>query len=60
MPRLYATLAGRSPPIAPFRSRHRALGAEIVSNTPEEMRAFVRSEMEKWGAAARAAGIQPQ
>lgn len=40
--------------------RHRTLGAEIVSNTPEEMRAFVQSEMEKWGTAARAAGIQPQ
>ena len=40
--------------------RHRILGAEIVTNTPDEMRAFVQSEMEKWGEAARAAGIQPQ
>jgi tripartite-type tricarboxylate transporter receptor subunit TctC len=40
--------------------RHRTLGAEIVSNTPEEMRAFVQAEMEKWVAAARAAGITPQ
>lgn len=40
--------------------RHKTLGAGIVSNTPEQMRAFVQAEMEKWGAAARAAGIQPQ
>ena len=40
--------------------RHRTLGAEIVTNTPEEMRAFCQAEMEKWGEAARAAGISPQ
>ncbi|MBR0679961.1 tripartite tricarboxylate transporter substrate binding protein [Roseomonas eburnea] len=40
--------------------RHKTLGAEIVSNTPDEMRSFVQAEMEKWGAAARAAGIRPQ
>jgi tripartite-type tricarboxylate transporter receptor subunit TctC len=40
--------------------RHKTLGAEIVSNTPEEMRAFTAAEMKKWGDAARAAGIQPQ
>ena len=42
------------------QDRHKTLGAAIVSNTPEQMRAFVQAEMEKWGAAARAAGIQPQ
>ncbi|WP_207537944.1 tripartite tricarboxylate transporter substrate binding protein [Sabulicella rubraurantiaca] len=40
-------------------ARHRTLGAEVVHSTPEEARDFVQSEMEKWGAAARAAGIQP-
>jgi tripartite-type tricarboxylate transporter receptor subunit TctC len=40
--------------------RHKTLGAEIVSNTPEEMRAFTAAEIKKWGDAARAAGIQPQ
>ena len=40
--------------------RHRALGAEIVTNTPGQMRAFCEAEMVKWGDAARAAGIQPQ
>ena len=42
------------------QDRHRTLGAEVVSNSPEEMRAFVQAEMEKWGAAAHAAGIRPQ
>jgi len=40
--------------------RHKALGAEIVTSSPEEIRRFVQSEMEKWGEAARKAGIQPQ
>lgn len=40
--------------------RHTTLGAAVVSNTPEEMRTFVQAEMEKWGAAARASGVQPQ
>ena len=40
--------------------RHRTLGAAIVSNSPDEMRSFVQAEMEKWGSAARSAGIQPQ
>ncbi|WP_424814218.1 tripartite tricarboxylate transporter substrate-binding protein [Roseococcus sp. YIM B11640] len=40
--------------------RHRTLGAEVATLTPEQSRDFAISEMEKWGAAARAAGIQPQ
>ena len=40
--------------------RHRTLGAEIATSTPEQSRDFVQAEMEKWGAAARAAGITPQ
>jgi tripartite-type tricarboxylate transporter receptor subunit TctC len=40
-------------------ARHRTLGAEVVHSTPEQTRDFVVSEMEKWGTAARAAGIQP-
>ena len=40
--------------------RHRTLGASIVSNSPEDMRAFVQAELDKWGAAARAADIRPQ
>jgi len=40
--------------------RHRILGAEIVTSTPEAMRAFCQAEMTKWGDAARKAGIAPQ
>lgn len=40
--------------------RHRALGAEVVTSNPDETRSFVAAEVEKWGAAARAAGVQPQ
>ncbi len=40
--------------------RHRILGAEISTLTPEQSRDFAQAEMEKWGAAARAAGIEPQ
>ena len=40
-------------------TRHQTLGAEVVTTTPEQSRDFVLAEMEKWGAAARAAGIQP-
>lgn len=40
--------------------RHRALGADIATSTPEETRRFCEAEMRKWGDAARKAGIQPQ
>jgi tripartite-type tricarboxylate transporter receptor subunit TctC len=40
--------------------RHRALGAEVVTSNPADLRRFVQVEMEKWGEAARKAGIQPQ
>jgi tripartite-type tricarboxylate transporter receptor subunit TctC len=40
--------------------RHRTLGAEVKTSTPEEIRAFVQAEMDKWVDAARKAGIQPQ
>ena len=41
-------------------ARHAALGAEVVRSTPEETRRFVEAELQKWGDAARRAGIQPQ
>jgi tripartite-type tricarboxylate transporter receptor subunit TctC len=40
--------------------RHRTLGAEVRTSTPEEIRAFVQAEMDKWLDTARKAGIQPQ
>ena len=33
------------------------LGAQFIPSTPEEMGAFVKSEIEKWGAAVRAGNI---
>ncbi|MBP0492047.1 tripartite tricarboxylate transporter substrate-binding protein [Pararoseomonas indoligenes] len=41
-------------------ARHATLGAEVIRSTPEETRRFVQAELEKWGDAARKAGIQPQ
>jgi tripartite-type tricarboxylate transporter receptor subunit TctC len=41
-------------------ARHSALGAEVVTSNPDETRSFVQAELEKWGVAARAAGVQPQ
>jgi tripartite-type tricarboxylate transporter receptor subunit TctC len=37
-----------------------ALGVEPVGSSPEQLAAFLRSEMEKWSKAIRAAGIKPQ
>ncbi|MDO9502270.1 tripartite tricarboxylate transporter substrate-binding protein [Falsiroseomonas sp.] len=41
-------------------ARHQQLGAEVVTSNPDETRSFVQAEMEKWGNAARAAGVRPQ
>jgi tripartite-type tricarboxylate transporter receptor subunit TctC len=51
------TAALRRPDVV---DRHRLLGAEVATLEPDALRAFVIAEMEKWGAAARAAGVQPQ
>jgi tripartite-type tricarboxylate transporter receptor subunit TctC len=39
--------------------RHKVLGAEVGTSTPEETRRYVEAELQKWGEAARNAGIQP-
>jgi tripartite-type tricarboxylate transporter receptor subunit TctC len=41
-------------------ARLRKLGAEPVGGTPEQMQAFVISEMEKWGKVAQFAGLKPE
>ena len=41
-------------------ARHQALGAEVTTTTAAQSRDFMQAEMEKWGAAARAAGITLQ
>jgi tripartite-type tricarboxylate transporter receptor subunit TctC len=38
--------------------RIRALGAEPVTNTPDEFAAMVRAEIDKWGAVVRASGAR--
>lgn len=40
--------------------RHRLLGAEVVTSTPEATRSSVQAELEKWGEAAKRAGVVPQ
>jgi tripartite-type tricarboxylate transporter receptor subunit TctC len=40
--------------------RHTVLGAEVVTSLPEALRRFCQAELEKWGDAARKAGIVPQ
>lgn len=40
--------------------RHRTLGADIVTTSPEETARMVATELEKWGDAAAKAGIEKQ
>ena len=40
------------------RSKLLAQGAEPVGSTPEEFRAYIAAEIEKWGRVIRAAGVQ--
>ena len=35
-------------------------GAEVVGGSAEEFAALIKAEMVKWGAVAKAAGIQPE
>ncbi len=51
------TAALRQPTVV---ERHRALGAEVVTSDPVAMRRMVQAELDKWGEAARKAGITPQ
>lgn len=57
--RLYTETA-KAARSAEMKARLAADGAEPVGNTPTEFAAHIKDEMEKWGAVARAAGIQPQ
>lgn len=41
-------------------ARLRKLGAEPAGGSPEEMRAYIASETEKWGKVAKFAGIKPE
>ena len=39
------------------REKFAAQGAEAVANSPEEFRAYIRAEIDKWGKVIRASGI---
>ena len=40
------------------RERYTALGADVLTSTPEEFDAFIRAEITKWAKVIKAAGIQ--
>lgn len=40
--------------------RLKALGIDLKSSTRDELRAFMRSEVQRWGAIARDAGVKPE
>ncbi|WP_459617412.1 Bug family tripartite tricarboxylate transporter substrate binding protein [Bordetella sp. 2513F-2] len=43
-----------------MRQRIEDMGGAVVNSTPAEFASFMASEQEKWGEAAKAAGIEPQ
>jgi tripartite-type tricarboxylate transporter receptor subunit TctC len=42
------------------KERLYSIGAEPMSNTPDEFAAYVRSEMTKWAKVVKAAGIKAE
>jgi len=40
------------------KSRYAAQGLEAVATTPEDTAAFLKRELDKWGAVVRAAKVQ--
>ncbi len=57
--RLHAEIV-RALRLPDLRERLAADGAEAVGSTPEEFAAFIQSEIEKWTAVAKSAGIRPE
>ncbi len=45
---------------ADFRETLAAQGQEAMSSTPEEFRAFIKAELDKWTRVVRSAGIKPE
>lgn len=43
-----------------FAQRMSSQGAEVVANTPEQFRAFIKEELARWGEVIKAAGIRPE
>ncbi len=51
-----STVAAVSDPV--IRERLDQLGVGVVGSTPEELRAYLKAEMDKWGPLIKAAGIK--
>ena len=49
--------AARAPEFARLMERQ---GAEVVADTPEEFRAFIKSELARWGEVIRQSGIKAE
>lgn len=43
-----------------IRDRLSAEGTEVVADTPEQVTAYLKAEIEKWGKAVRASGAKPE
>jgi len=52
------TVAALADPV--IRQRLDTLGVGVVGSSPEELRAFLKTEMDKWGAIIREAGIKAE
>jgi len=52
--------AVRSLKMPDVRARLAADGAELVGDTPEQVTAYLKAEIEKWGRAVRASGAKPE
>ena len=50
----------RSMKLPDVKARSAELGIEYIGGTPEEARAFMKSEMEKWSKVVRSAGLKPE
>lgn len=43
-----------------LKDRFVAMGAELLSSTPDEFGAYIRAEMAKWGGVVKGVGIKPE
>ena len=50
------TVAALADPV--IRQRLEQLGVGVIGSSPEELRAYLKAEMDKWGAIIKEAGIK--